>query len=104
MTAFAAIAMAVVIAGHGRVSCATGWARFGRCALAKLTTKARNAIPSGSFALPGRRYPIEDASHARNALARVSQHGSEEEKKKVRGAVSRRYPGIGQGSKLYSKH
>ena len=64
--------------------------------MAKLTTKARKAIPTKSFALPGRRYPIEDASHARNALARVSQHGSPAEKKKVRAAVHRRYPGIGQ--------
>jgi len=70
--------------------------------MGKLTAKTRNAIPSGSFALPGRRYPIEDASHARNALARVSQHGSEAEKAKVRGAVHRRYPSIGE-SKLYSK-
>ena len=63
--------------------------------MAKLTTKARNAIPSKAFALPGRRYPIEDASHARNALARVSQHGSSAEKAKVRSAVHRKYPGIG---------
>lgn len=64
--------------------------------MAKLTTAARKAIPGKSFALSGRRYPIEDASHARNALARVSQHGSSEEKSKVRAAVHRRYPGIGQ--------
>lgn len=62
----------------------------------KLTAKARNAIPSKNFALPGRRYPIENASHARNALARVSQHGTPEEKAKVRGAVRRKYPSIKQ--------
>ena len=64
--------------------------------MAKLTTKARKAIPTKSFALPGRRYPIEDASHARNALARVSQHGSSEEKAKVRAAVHSKYPSIMQ--------
>lgn len=64
--------------------------------MAKLTAKARKAIPGGSFALPGRRYPIEDASHARNALARVSQHGTPAEKAKVRAAVHRKYPGIGK--------
>jgi len=64
--------------------------------MAKLTTKARKAIPTKSFALPGRRYPIEDKSHARNALARVSQHGSPAEKSKVRAAVRRKYPSIGQ--------
>lgn len=63
--------------------------------MGKLTAAARNKIPGGDFALPGRRYPIEDASHARNALARVSQHGSPEEKPKVRAEVHSKYPGIG---------
>ena len=46
--------------------------------MAKLTTKARKAIPSKEFALPKeRKYPIEDKAHARNAKARASQ----EEKK-----------------------
>ena len=61
----------------------------------KLTTKARKAIPTKSFAGPDRSYPIEDASHARNALSRVSQHGSPALKAKVRAAVHRKYPGIG---------
>ena len=59
-----------------------------------LTAKGRKQIDPGSFALPGRRYPIHDLAHARNALARVAQHGSEEEKKKVRSAVYRKYPGL----------
>jgi hypothetical protein len=62
----------------------------------KLTAAERHALPSKDFALPGERYPIEDANHARNALARVSQHGSSEEKAKVRAAVHRKYPGIGE--------
>jgi hypothetical protein len=41
--------------------------------MAKLTTSARKALPSSSFAGPGRSYPVEDKSHARNALARASQ-------------------------------
>ena len=60
----------------------------------RLTTAARNRIPGGAFALPGRRYPIEDAPHARNALARVSQYGTPGEQAMVRGKVKRRYPGI----------
>ena len=64
--------------------------------MAKLTAKARKAIPSKSFALPGRKYPIEDASHARNALARVSQHGSSSQKAAVRAKVHAKYPGIGK--------
>lgn len=66
----------------------------------KLTTKARKAIPTGEFALPGRRYPIEDKSHARNALSRVSQFGSSAEKSKVRARVHAKYPGMGKKSKL----
>lgn len=62
--------------------------------MAKLTASARNAIPTKSFALPGRRYPIEDKSHARNALARVSQFGSSAEKAAVRAKVKSKYPGM----------
>jgi hypothetical protein len=62
--------------------------------MAKLTTAGRNKIASKNFAVPGRKYPIEDASHARNALSRVSQFGDAEEKSEVRSAVSRKYPGM----------
>jgi hypothetical protein len=44
----------------------------------KLTSKARNAIPTEDFAGPNRSYPIEDRTHAVNALARVSQFGTSE--------------------------
>jgi hypothetical protein len=60
-----------------------------------LTAKSRNALGRSSFALPGGRYPINDANHARNALARVAQHGTPEEKAKVKAAVHRKFPGIG---------
>lgn len=62
-----------------------------------LSTKERDRLPADDFVFPrDRRYPINDASHARNALARVSQHGSPAEKTRVRGAVKRKYPEIGQ--------
>jgi len=70
--------------------------------MAKLTTAARKKLPTKAFALPSKReggkggYPIPDASHARNALARVSQHGSPSEKKTVRAKVHAKFPGIGQ--------
>lgn len=63
-----------------------------------LTGSMRSKLPSSAFALPGRRYPIHDEAHARNALARVSEYGTPEEKKRVRAAVHRRYPHIGEGS------
>lgn len=65
--------------------------------MARLTSSARKALPTKSFAEPGKRaYPIEDARHARNALSRVSQFGSSAEKKQVRSAVHKKYPGIGK--------
>ena len=41
--------------------------------MSKLTTKERDALPDDKFALPGHKYPIEDAAHARNAKARAAQ-------------------------------
>ncbi|GBQ22072.1 hypothetical protein AA0472_0650 [Acetobacter estunensis NRIC 0472] len=41
--------------------------------MSKLTAAERNALPDSAFALPGRRYPIPDATHARDALARASE-------------------------------
>lgn len=61
-----------------------------------LDAEARSKIAPHNFALPGGRYPIHDANHARNALARVSQYGTPEEKKKVKAAVHKKYPDIGK--------
>jgi hypothetical protein len=42
--------------------------------MVKLTTKQRNALPDSAFAIPSeRKYPVNDASHARNAKARASE-------------------------------
>lgn len=61
----------------------------------KLTYGKREDLPSSDFVFPKqRKYPIHNAAHARNALARVSQNGSPEEKAKVRAAVKRKYPDI----------
>lgn len=70
--------------------------------MAKLTTARRKALPTKAFAGPDRSYPIEDKSHARNALARVSQHGTPAVKARVRAAVHRKYPSIGQGGNRYA--
>jgi hypothetical protein len=72
--------------------------------MAKLTTAARKKLPGKSFAIPSKKpgsgsYPIPDKSHARNALARVSQHGSSSEKAQVRAKVHAKYPGIGKAGK-----
>jgi hypothetical protein len=41
--------------------------------MSKLTTNERNALPDSAFAGPHRSYPVEDASHAKNAKARATQ-------------------------------
>lgn len=68
--------------------------------MAKLTAKKRNALPSSVFAGPERSYPIPDASHARNALARASQHAGPALKAKIRAKVHRKFPGI----KMHDAH
>ncbi|MGW7688826.1 hypothetical protein ACWGMA_08020 [Streptomyces asiaticus] len=68
--------------------------------MAKLSSKKRRALPKNSFALPGKRkYPVDTKNRARNALARVQQHGSPAEKKAVRAKVRARYPSIGKTSR-----
>ena len=60
--------------------------------MTKLTTTARDNLPKGDFAFPKtRRYPIEDAAHARDALARSS---GKPEHAAVVAAVRLKYPEI----------
>lgn len=67
--------------------------------MAKLDAASRNALPDSAFALPGRRYPIHDASHARAALDDVAKDGSAAEEAIVRHKVAVRYPTIHQDPK-----
>jgi hypothetical protein len=70
--------------------------------MARLTAAQRKAMPKSEFALPGKKeggkggYPINNPSHARNALARVAQHGTPAEKATVKAKVHAKYPGIGK--------
>lgn len=68
--------------------------------MAKLTARGRNVIAGKNFAGPDRSYPIEDASHARNALARASQNASPAVKAEVRRKVADKYPGIAIANKV----
>ena len=44
--------------------------------MAKLNAAKRNALPSSDFVFPGtRKYPIEDAAHARDAKSRAAHQG-----------------------------
>lgn len=68
--------------------------------MAKLTTKQRKRMKDSSFALPRQRaYPIPDISHARNALARVAQFGTEGEKSRVRKAVYEKFRSLDKTKK-----
>lgn len=72
--------------------------------MARITSSERRSLLKSDFALPGKgkglggkgpgAYPIDTANRARNALARVSQHGTSSEKASVRRAVKRKYPSI----------
>jgi hypothetical protein len=65
--------------------------------MAKLSDKDRKQLKDSDFAEPEeRKYPIEDETHARNALSRVAQNGSAEEQKEVRQNVEERYPDLGK--------
>lgn len=68
--------------------------------MAKLTTKERNALPNSAFAGPDRSFPINDMSHARNALARASQHAGPALKAHIQSKVKKKFPQIKvEGSK-----
>lgn len=59
-----------------------------------LSTAARKKLPSNDFALGKGRYPIPDANHARNALARGAQNASPSELAKIKAKVHAKFPGI----------
>ena len=60
--------------------------------MTKLTYEKRKELRKGDFVFPKtRRYPIEDAAHARDALARSS---GKPEHATVVAAVKRKYPEI----------
>lgn len=69
-------------------------ARRSRSHSPEMTASRRRRMAPSQFALSGRRYPIDTIGRARNALARVAQHGNPSEKATVRRKVHARYPSI----------
>ena len=66
---------------------------------AKLKQKERDALDVSDFALPdSREYPIQDESHARDALSML-HNASPEDQTKIKAAVHRKYPDIGSDDK-----
>lgn len=75
--------------------------------MAKLNAARRNALPTSDFALPkARKFPLNDKSHARNALARAA-HKSPAVQAAVKRKVHAKFPSIHQGGttlgKMYEK-
>jgi hypothetical protein len=79
-----------------------------------MSRERRESLPSKAFAVPESKakkigvggeiqgeakgkYPVPDEKHARNALARVSQHGTPAEREAVRNKVYSKYPGLREG-------
>jgi peptidoglycan hydrolase-like protein with peptidoglycan-binding domain len=71
---------------------------------ARLSAEERKKLPKSAFAIPEKEaYPIHDESHARAALSMVAQHGTDEEKARVRAAVKRRHPKIAEAADSMAK-
>ncbi len=71
--------------------------------MAKLTTKARKKLPKKTFALPGRKYPLNDKAHARAALSRASANASPAQQATIKRKVKAKYPSIAVGGKKTMK-
>jgi hypothetical protein len=76
-------------------------ARSRRSKLSKKTNRRRNtvagrkAMSPKQFGLPRqKKYRIDDLAHARNALARVAQHGTPAEQRQVRRRVFAKFPSL----------
>lgn len=55
----------------------------------------RDKLPASAFAIPAtREYPIPDAEHAADALARVEANGTPQQKTMVKAAVKRKFPDL----------
>jgi hypothetical protein len=62
--------------------------------MAALTSTKRKALPDSAFAGPGRSFPIQDKSHARNALARAAQSATPDLQSTIKTKVKKRFPSI----------
>ena len=72
--------------------------------MAKLTAKKRKKLSKTSFAIPeDRAYPIHDEAHARNAISRVQTFGTPQEKSRVFGAISRKFPALAKRSETIQR-
>ncbi len=69
-------------------------------AVGTLSSRQRQALARDDFALPERApgpgsYPIPDRDHAIDALSKVEHYGTDDEIRRVRKAVARKFPDLG---------
>lgn len=65
-----------------------------------ISARKRRSLPKSAFGVPSKRkYPLDTKAPARNALARVAQHGTAAEKKAVRRKVKSKFPSIKVGGR-----
>lgn len=70
----------------------------------KMTAAKRKRLASKTFAIRGERaYPMDTLGRARNARARVRQHGTPAEQKRVFNATARKYPSLKSWSQWKKK-
>lgn len=61
------------------------------------TKKGRAAMPASDFGLPAqKKYRLDDAAHARDALSRVAANGTPAQQAQVRARVKAKFPSIGK--------
>lgn len=80
--------------------------------MAILKARTRKKLPSGDFALPGKRskskgeggYPIEDKGHAEAALSKISAYGTSAQKRTVERRVHAKYPSMNIKGESKSDH
>lgn len=64
------------------------------------TKKGRAQMPASDFGLPAqKKYRIDDAAHARNALGRAKQDATPAQQAQIRRRVAAKFPSIGKPSK-----
>ena len=61
--------------------------------MAKLTAKARKALPDSDFAGPGRSFPVQDKGHVKAALARAAEFHPDVIPK-IKAKAKKKFPGM----------
>jgi len=73
--------------------------------MARLDAATRGALPTKDFALPGRKYPVNDIGHAKAALSRAKQNASPAQQATIKAKVATKFPSMAvKGTKAPRRH